>query len=140
MIRQFAIHLFTFGLTIIAMPFFSAELVGAADSTTLIKDCESEIRTYCPTVTPGDDRLVACLIAFEDKATPRCRLTAYLESGSLNKRLKELQALARTCSSDILQYCSKVEAGGGRIYDCLKANKSTLTDNCRATINSAPKI
>jgi hypothetical protein len=33
--------------------------------------------------------------------------------------MKELQAMSKICSSDILQYCAKVSAGGGRIYDCL---------------------
>lgn len=45
--------------------------------------------------------------------------------------MKELQSRAKICSCDILQYCSKVPAGGGRIFDCLKRNKATLTDECR---------
>ena len=100
-------------------------------SAKLAADCASEIKTYCSTVTPGSDRIVACLIAYEDKIPARCRMTAYLGSDDLGARMKVLNALAKTCSSDILQYCSNVPAGGGRIYDCLMKNKATLTNACR---------
>jgi Cysteine rich repeat len=103
----------------------------------LSNDCAAEISSYCSNVTPGDDRVVSCLLAYEDKVSARCRLTAYLASGNLGVRLKRLQSLSKTCSSDILQYCSKIPPGGGRIYDCLKGNKATLTDACRGIINKA---
>jgi hypothetical protein len=102
-----------------------------AQSRTVAVDCAGELKTFCSKVRPGGNRLVACLIAFEDKVSPRCRLTAYLASGTLGDRMKQLQSMAKICSSDILQYCSKVPPGGGRIFDCLKKNKATLTDECR---------
>ena len=107
---------------------------------TLTNDCSKEIRTYCSKVTPGHSRTVACLIAYEDRISPRCRLTAYLASGNLNSRLKQLNAMSKTCSSDILQYCSQVPPGGGRIYDCIKKNRATLTDDCRAGLSALPSL
>ncbi len=103
----------------------------------LAADCAAEIKTFCANVTPGSDRIVACLIAYEDKIPARCRLTAYLGSDDLGARMKALKGLAKTCSSDILQYCSTVPAGGGRIYDCLEKNKATLTDDCRSQLPAA---
>ena len=103
-----------------------------AQSKAVAVDCAGELKTFCSMVRPGGNRLVACLIAYEDKISPRCRLAAYLASGSLGNRMKKLQSMAKTCSSDILQYCSKVPSGGGRIYDCLKSHRATLTDECRA--------
>lgn len=108
-----------------------------AQSRAIAADCAGELKTFCSKVRPSGNRLVACLIAFEDKVSPRCRLTAYLASGNLGNRMKELQSMAKVCSSDILQYCSKVPAGGGRIYDCLKSNRATLTDECR---NGMPRF
>jgi hypothetical protein len=113
-----------------------AQAVGQA----LVADCKTEIATHCAGVTPGQDRLVACLIAHEDKVSPRCRLTVYLSSGELDARMKALRGFAKTCSSDILQYCSKVPAGGGRIYDCLKKNQATLTDECRKAAPQFEKL
>jgi hypothetical protein len=48
--------------------------------------------------------------------------------GGLGNRLKSFQKMARICSSDIKQQCSKVVPGGGRIFDCINKNKATLTD------------
>jgi Golgi apparatus protein 1 len=105
-----------------------------AQQTALAADCANELKTYCAQVLPGGDRLVACIIAYEDKVSPRCQLTAYLASGTLGTRMKELQALGKICSADILQYCSTVPPGGGRIYDCLKSHKATLNDECRKIV------
>lgn len=122
-------------LAAIAITMASSSALG--QPANLAADCAAEIKTYCANVTPGADRIVACLIAYEDKIPPRCRLTAYLGSDDLSVRMKALKGLATTCSSDILQYCSKVPAGGGRIYDCLLKNKATLTDDCRAQVPAA---
>ncbi len=116
--------------------------IGQVQSQPLVieKDCAAEIAANCSTVLPGASRIVACLIAHENKATPRCRLTAYLASGDLDQRLIALRGPATTCSADILQYCSKVQPGGGRIYDCLKSNKASLTDACRNLVPQFEKL
>ena len=106
----------------------------------LANDCAAEIPKYCANVTPGAERIVACLIAYEDKISPRCRMTAYMGSDDLGVRMKSLKAMATHCSADILQYCSSVSAGGGRIYDCLMKNKATLTDECRNQIPTAQQF
>jgi len=111
-----------------------------AQGNKLETDCGAEIRAHCANVTPGGNRIVACLIAYEDKISPRCRLTAYMGSADLGVRMKELQGLYKICSSDILQYCAKVPAGGGRIYDCLMTHKATLTDACRAKVPAAQQF
>lgn len=109
----------------------------SAQQPGLLTDCAPEIRLHCANVTPGADRIVACLIAHEDKIPARCRLTAYMGSDELGLRMKALKAMAKTCSSDILQYCSKIQAGGGRVYDCLNANKATLTNDCKSQLPAA---
>ena len=106
----------------------------------LVSDCAPDIAKYCSNVTPGAHRIVACLISYEDKISPRCRMTAYLGSDDLGVRMKALKAMAKSCSADILQYCSSVSAGGGRIYDCLMKNKATLTDECRNQVPTAQQF
>jgi hypothetical protein len=103
----------------------------APKESAIITDCADDLKRHCANVAPGASRAVACLIAYEDQIAPRCRLTAYLASGSLGSRLKALQQMAKICSSDIKQYCSTLVPGGGRIYDCISKNKATLTDACR---------
>jgi hypothetical protein len=111
-----------------------------AQTAVVETDCAAEIAAHCSNVLPGAGRIVACLIAHENKISPRCRMSAYLASGDLDERLKVLRAAAKVCSADILQYCSKVPAGGGRIYDCLKSNKATLTDDCRSLVPQFQKM
>ena len=106
----------------------------------LAADCAPEIPKFCSGVTPGAHRIVACLISFEDKISPRCRMTAYLGSDELGVRMKALKSMATSCSADILQYCSNIQAGGGRIYDCLIKNKATLTDDCRNQVPTAQQF
>ena len=109
-----------------------------AQQPNLAVDCAAEINNLLRQRYPGfrsHRRLRP--IADEDKIPARCRLTAYLGSDELGVRMKALKGLAKTCSSDILQYCSKVPAGGGRIYDCLIKNKATLTDDCRSQVPAA---
>lgn len=112
----------------------------AAQAPALLKDCASEIATYCKAVTPGADRVVACLVAYEDKISARCRLTAYMSTGELDVRLAGLRKMAKICSADTLQYCSTVQPGGGRIFDCLKKNKATLNDECRQGLPAFEKL
>ena len=126
-----------------ATAFAFATLVSASAAfaqPNLAADCAAEIPKYCSGVTPGAHRIVACLISFEDKISPRCRMTAYLGSDDLGVRMKALKAMATSCSADILQYCSNVPAGGGRIYDCLMKNKATLTNDCRNQIPTAQQF
>ena len=130
--RKLAITAFVFGTLVSASAAFAQQNLAA--------DCAAEIPKYCSGVTPGAHRIVACLISFEDKISPRCRMTAYLGSDDLGVRMKALKAMATSCSADILQYCSNVPAGGGRIYDCLMKNKATLTNDCRNQIPTAQQF
>lgn len=122
-----------------AFAFALPGLAQAQKAAVLANDCGKELATFCSNVTPGDNRLVACLVAYEDKITPRCRLTAYLASGNLGNHLRQLKAIGKICSSDIMQYCSKVPAGGGRVFDCLMKNKHTLTNDCSKALPKAER-
>jgi hypothetical protein len=62
----------------------------------LAVDCANDLTTIFSNVTPGNDRLAACLISYEDKINPRYRLTAFIASSKLSKRAKGLRGLAKT--------------------------------------------
>lgn len=46
-------------------------------------------------------------------------------------------AVRGACKADIETHCSGVQAGGGRIRECLKANRDKLSDGCKAAIAAA---
>lgn len=99
--------------------------------------CAKELQTYCKGVTLGEGRVAACLYAYEDKLSVQCAVSVYNGVEDFWAANANLQKYAKTCSSDLLQYCSDVPAGGGRLYACIKKNKATLTDACRAALTKA---
>ena len=41
-----------------------------------MKGCRSDIDTYCKDVTPGEQRLLACVYAYDDKISDGCKGSA----------------------------------------------------------------
>ncbi|MGE0052755.1 MAG: cysteine rich repeat-containing protein [Hyphomicrobium sp.] len=99
--------------------------------------CAPELKTYCKGVTLGGGRVAACLYAYEDKLSVQCAVAVYRGVDDFFAANANLQVYERQCSSDLLQYCSDVAPGGGRLYECIKSHKATLTDACRAALAKA---
>lgn len=99
--------------------------------------CATELQTYCKDVTAGEGRIASCLYAYEDKLSLGCAQAVYNGVLDLEKANVSLRIYAKQCSSDLLQYCSTVVPGGGRLYDCILKNKATLTQECRGAIKKA---
>ena len=100
-----------------------------------VKDgCKTELGSYCKEVTPGEGRVLACLFAFEDKLSPRCEYALYDASAQLQHAVASLSYGANECKADLEKHCSKVEAGGGRLVDCLKKNEKDLTARCKTAM------
>lgn len=124
---------------VLAVGFFAVEAATAQQSIVaeVNTKCATELKTYCNGVTLGEGRVAACLYAYEDKLTPQCAVAVYRGVDDFFTANANLRVYTRECSSDLLQYCSKVEPGGGRLYECIKKNKATLTDKCRAALTKA---
>ncbi len=115
-----------------------ASVAGAAGGGSLadqVKDgCKAELDSYCKQVTPGEGRLLACLYAYEDKLSGRCDYALYDASVRLEHAVASLTYGATECKADIEQHCAKVEAGEGRILDCLKKQGDQLSKRCSQAI------
>ncbi len=96
--------------------------------------CKAELESYCKQVTPGEGRLLACLYAFEDKLSGRCDYALYDASVRLEHAVASLSYGAAECKDDIEKHCTKVEAGEGRILDCLKKQGDKLSKRCSQAI------
>ena len=97
----------------------------------LQQDCGADVQRFCRAITPGEGRVVACLISHSDKIAPRCRLTAFLAGKALADNLVRLDRLAFDCGADIKSLCFNIHPGGGRVYDCLRKNRAKLLPSCR---------
>ena len=52
---------------------------------------------------------------------------------------KELEALRTYCKADIERLCSNVEPGGGKIKECLMAQKEEMTVGCAQALQKLKK-
>ena len=39
--------------------------------------CSNDLKTFCSTVTPGEGRLIFCMLAHEDKISSKCDFALY---------------------------------------------------------------
>ena len=98
---------------------------------TVANGCKAEIEKYCTNVTPGEGRMLACLYAHEDKLSGRCEFALYDASVRLERAVAALSYAANECSSDIKKHCGRVEAGEGRILECLQENDAQVSNRCK---------
>ena len=108
----------------------------------LALNCGSDIKQFCSSITPGGGRVVACLFANNDKISGQCTFAMYEASDRLAATMAALGHLAKntSCRSDLKQYCRGIPAGRGRLYNCLRSNRATLTDGCRAALPKAEAL
>ena len=108
-----------------------APAAGQGSLTDQVKEgCKTELDSYCKQVTPGEGRVLACLYAFEDKLSARCDYALYDASVRLERAIAALSYGATECKTDIEKNCANVQAGGGRIVECLKKQGDKLSKRC----------
>ena len=113
-------------------------VAGAAGEGSLVdqvkEGCKAELESHCKGVTPGEGRLLACLYAFEDKLSARCDYALYDAAMRLEHAVAALSHGATECKGDIEKHCAAVQAGEGRILDCLKKQGDKLSKRCSQAI------
>ena len=122
---------------------FSALVLGTTFSIqagdvveTVIVGCETELTQYCGQVTPGEGRGLACLYAHGDKLSGQCEYALYDASAQLERFVSALSYLVHECADDVAAQCAEVEAGEGRLAQCLLDNKASLTPRCSTAIDT----
>jgi hypothetical protein len=100
--------------------------------------CGDDVKKFCGQVTPGEGRLMLCIMAHEDKVSSKCDLAIYEASRNLERALNRIEEAADACWQDIEKNCSNVEAGGGRIAQCLQAKTASLSSACQTAVSKLP--
>ena len=96
------------------------------------KGCEKELKSYCSKVTPGEGRVLACLYAHGDKISGRCEYALYDAAAQLERFVAALSYVVNECEDDLKQYCASVQAGEGRLAECLLVkNKDKISKRCK---------
>ena len=94
------------------------------------ESCKTELGTYCSAVTPGQNRLLACLYAHGDKLSSPCETALYQSASTLDRAISTVAYLADQCRTDIDSKCASVQPGHGRIAQCLVDHKDSLSQPC----------
>lgn len=102
---------------------------------TVVNGCEKELLGYCGEVTPGEGRVLACLYAHEDKLSSQCGYALYDAAILLDRFISSLAYLVNECAEDMDTHCAAVEAGEGRIAQCLLDNKASVQPRCSTAID-----
>ena len=116
-------------------PLLAQDSVAEKVISTVQQGCAVEIESFCSQVTMGDGRLLACFYAHEDKLTGQCQYALYQASAELDQAVNALVYIARQCENDIMNLCANVQAGEGRILECLDANSEAVSDSCKTAIS-----
>ena len=98
---------------------------------TVTTGCEKELETYCKNVTMGEGRILACLYAHSDKLSGRCEYALYDAAAQLERFVAALSFVVNECEDDLEKYCGSVQAGEGRLAECLLVkNKASISARC----------
>jgi len=96
----------------------------------VMQGCGDELENYCSEVTPGEGRILACLYAYEDKLSGQCQYALYDAAVRLERAINAITYVASECRADIESRCAGVQAGEGRIAQCLEDNRDDLSEPC----------
>ena len=106
-----------------------------AAAKTIQDACSPDVTKFCSQVTPGDGRLVLCMMAHEDKVSDKCDHALYSAVRNIERAIDRIEETADACWPDIEKQCSATAPGGGRVAQCLVAKKASLSKECAATID-----
>jgi len=98
--------------------------------TQVLEGCNGELVRYCPEVTPGEGRLLACLYSYGDKLSGQCEFALYDAAARLERAIDAITYVASECRAELETHCANVEVGEGRVAQCLVDHASELSPGC----------
>jgi hypothetical protein len=123
---------------LLASALFCVSMISHAQDSlieSVVTGCEQELLGYCGEVTPGEGRVLACLYAHGDKLSGQCEFALFDAAAQLDRFISSLTYLVNECAEDIDTHCAAVEAGEGRLAQCLLDNKPSLQPRCGTAID-----
>lgn len=127
-------------LTLAAMwAVLSTGPIGTASAQDIAQDvrnaCANDVKTYCSQVTPGEGRLMACIYAHEDRISDDCDMALVEAGDKLASIADKVRSAVASCAKDIRTHCSGMSPGDGKIFQCLRDNKQSLSSDCGEVVD-----
>ena len=114
---------------------FAMPAAAEKDLVQIVADgCKAELEMYCKDVKPGDGRILACLYSRADKLSGKCEYALYDAAVQLERAVAALAYVANECADDLDKHCQGVEAGEGRLLDCIEKNEKSVSSRCKEAI------
>jgi Cysteine rich repeat len=96
----------------------------------VLNSCNTELARFCAGVAPGEGRVLACLYAHGDKISRRCDYALYNAAARLERAIGAMTYVAGECRAELETHCAGLDAGEGRVAQCLKDHASELSPRC----------
>ena len=103
-----------------------------------MEGCSADLDTYCAQVTPGEQRLLACVYAHEDKISQGCKASLGDALLLVRTDIAEANFIGKLCGNDIMAHCGDVVPGDGRIEACL-VDSADLSETCSRALLALPR-
>jgi hypothetical protein len=103
----------------------------------VLDGCNTELARFCAEVTPGEERLLACLYAHGDKLTKQCDYALYNAAARLERAVDAMTYVASECRAELETHCAGVDVGEGRVAQCLKDHAGELSPGCNQALTEA---
>ena len=91
--------------------------------------CVADLKTLCPGVRPGNNRLRACMREHIRDVSDPCLVTL--------AKFAEVRGFRKACSAHLHQQCAGVERAGGQFAACLRSAVAGLDDACKDALARA---
>jgi len=99
-----------------------------------LEGCKTEVDSYCSQVTPGEQRILACMYAHNDKISESCGRSIKDATLLIQSEFAQANFVGKLCGSDIIESCADVSPGDGRISSCLQDKSAELSAPCRRAL------
>lgn len=103
---------------------------------TVQKSCQTELGSYCEEVASSEGRLLGCLFAHNEKLSGPCEYALYEAAVRLERAVAAFTYVAKACDDDMDKFCAQVQAGEGRLIECLKGKAAEMTPTCKTALTT----
>lgn len=103
--------------------------------TAKIQGCELDMKQHCKSVTPGNNREILCLSAYEDQLQNECRTGLMDAAITLKLGVATLDYAYNACGQDRVSLCGEVQPGERRLINCMKSNAEKISSGCMRALN-----
>ncbi len=104
----------------------------------VVQGCQQDMQRFCSSVTPGGNRMLACIYAHRDQISANCLQSLYNNAPHLQRAIMAMNNVASACQAELQTRCANVPPGSGRVERCLRNAESQLSAGCREALQNMP--